>query len=53
MVICLEQGVNDLHMVQLMSLSPCHLLATLASLKSRMVYLSGAGLPSFSWKRGR
>jgi len=24
----------------------------LASLKSRMVYLSGAGLPSLSWKRG-
>jgi len=26
MVICLEQGANDLHMVQLMSLPPHHLL---------------------------
>jgi len=26
MVICLEQGVNDLHMVQLMPLPPDHLL---------------------------
>jgi len=26
MVICLEQGANDLHMVQLMSLLPHHLL---------------------------
>jgi len=26
MVICLEQGVNDLHMVQLMPLPPRHLL---------------------------
>jgi len=26
MVICLEQGANDLHMVQLMPLSPHHLL---------------------------
>jgi len=26
MVICLEQGVNDLHMVQLMLLPPHHLL---------------------------
>ena len=26
MVICLEQGANDLHMVQLMPLPHCHLL---------------------------
>jgi len=26
MVICLEQGANDLHMVQLMPLPPQHLL---------------------------
>jgi len=26
MVICLERGANDLHMVQLMSLPPYHLL---------------------------
>jgi len=26
MVICLEQGANDLHMVQLMPQLPCHLL---------------------------
>jgi len=25
-VICLERGANDLHMVQLMPLPPCHLL---------------------------
>jgi len=31
MIIYLHQGVNDLHMVQLMPLPPCHL----ASLKSR------------------
>jgi len=26
MVICLEGGANNLHMVQLMPLPPCHLL---------------------------
>ena len=40
MVICLERGANDLHMLQLMSLPP----HPLAPVKSRMVYLSGAGL---------
>jgi len=30
----------------------CHPLS-LASLKCRMVYLSGAGIPTLSWKRGR
>jgi len=34
MVICLKQGANDLHMVQLM---PVSLRSPLASLKSRMV----------------
>jgi len=27
--------------------------SSLASLKSRMVYLSGAGLPRLSWNKGR
>jgi len=44
-VICLEWGANDLHMFQLMPLPPHQLL------KSRMVYLSGAGLPMLSWKK--
>jgi len=44
MVICLEQGANDLHMVHLTSLPP----SSLASLKSRMVYLPGAGLLKLS-----
>ena len=26
MVVCLERGANDLHIVQLMPLPPCHLL---------------------------
>jgi len=30
----------------------CH-LSSLASVKSRIVYLSGAGLPGLSWKKGR
>jgi len=33
MVICLKQGANDLHIVQLMPLPPHHLFA---SLKSRI-----------------
>ena len=37
MVICLERGANDLHVVQLMPLPP----TSLATVKSRMVYLSG------------
>ena len=53
MVICLERGANDLHMVQLMPLPPYHLFNSLASVKSRMVYLSGASLPRLSWKKGR
>jgi len=42
-------GADDLHMVQLMPLPPI----SLASLKSRMVYLFGASLPRLSWKKGR
>jgi len=41
MVIYLERGANDLHMVQLMPLP----------VKSRMVYLPGAGLPRLSRKK--
>jgi len=45
-VICLECGAYG----------PTDATATpssLASVKSRMVYLSGAGLPRLSWKKGR
>jgi len=48
MVICQELGTNDLH-------GPADATATpssLASLKPRMVYLSGACLSRLSWKRG-
>ena len=48
MVVCLERGADDLHMVQLMLLPPHHLLL---QLKSRMVYPSGTGLPRLSWKK--
>jgi len=47
MVIWLDRGANDLHMVQLMPLPPHHL----CPVKSRMVYLSGAGLPRLFWKK--
>jgi len=43
-VICLERGANG----------PVDITATsssLASLRSRMIYLSGAGLPRLSWKK--
>jgi len=46
-VIYLEWGANDLHMVQLMPLPPHHLLL----IEIKMVYLSGAGLPRMSWKK--
>jgi len=39
--LCLESGAGDLHMVQVM---PCRPIV-LAPVKSRMVYLSDAGLP--------
>jgi len=43
MVICLELGANDADATATPS--------SLAAVKSRMVYLSGAGLPRLSWKR--
>jgi len=46
--ISLEQSADDLHMVRLM---PLLLPSSLASLKSRMVYLFDAGLPRLSWKK--
>jgi len=49
MVICLECGANDL------LYGPADATATpssLASVKSTMVYLSRAGLPRLSWKKG-
>jgi len=50
MVICLELGTNDL----LMGLADATATpSSVASLKSRLVCLSGAGLPRLSWKRGR
>jgi len=45
-VICLEQGADRLHVVQLMSLLP-KTPSSLASFKSRLVYLSGTSLPSY------
>jgi len=49
MVIGLERGANDLHMVQLLATATP---SSLASLKSRIVYLSDAGLPRLYWKEG-
>jgi len=48
--ICLEQGANDLRMVQLMQL-PRHLL--LIHWNPDWFNLPGAGLPQLCWKRGR
>ena len=50
MVICLQRGANDLHMVQLMPLPPP---SSVTPVKSIMVYLSGTSLPRLSWKNGR
>ena len=44
MVISLKQGVNDLHMVQLMSLPT---LSSLASLKSRMAEWFAFPVPAY------
>ena len=49
MVICLQHGANDLHMVQLMPLPPNHLLL---HKNPNWFSLSGADLPRLSWKRG-
>ena len=48
MVICLERGATDLHMVQLMWLPPPS--SFVVPVKSRIFYLSGTGLPRLSWK---
>ena len=42
----MEQGADHLYVVQLMSLLP-KTPSSLASFKSRLVYLSGTGLPSY------
>jgi len=48
MVICLERGANDLHYgLADATATP----SSLASLKSRTVYLSVSGLPRLSWKK--
>jgi len=51
MVVCLQRGANELHIAY----DPPDAIATpssLAPVKSRMVYLSGAGLPRWFWKKG-
>jgi len=47
MIICLQCGANDLHVVQRMPLPPHHLLL---HLNPDWFNLSGAGLPGMSWK---
>ena len=51
-VICLERGVDCLHMVQLMPLHP-QTPSSLTSFKSRLVLPFWYRLPRLSWKRGR
>ena len=46
-VVCLQQGANDLHMIQLMSLPPHHLLL---HQYPEWFNLFGAILPTSSWK---
>jgi len=48
MVVCLEQGANDLHMVQLLPLPPDHFLL---HYNADPFSLFGAGLPRLSWKK--
>jgi len=48
MVICLERGANDMHMVHLIPVPPHHLFTPVTS---RMVCLAGAGLHRLSWKK--
>jgi len=52
MIICLERGANDLHMVQLIKM-PLHNL--LLHYNADWCNVSGASLPvaRLSWKRGR
>jgi len=47
-VICWDRRADDLHMVLTNATATP---SSLAPVKSRMVYLSGAGLPRLSWKR--
>jgi len=47
MDICLQREAYDLHMVRLIPMPPNYLLLHQLS---RMVCLSGANLPSLSWK---
>jgi len=47
MVICLELGENDLHVVTLVPLTPRHLLL---HYNPECFNLFGAGLPRLSWK---
>jgi len=49
MVICLELGANDLHIVQLMPLLHHRLLL---HYNPDWFNCSAAGLPRLSWKRG-
>jgi len=49
MVIGLDRGANDLHMVQLMPLPPRRLLL---HINPDWFKLSDANLPRLSWKRG-
>jgi len=48
MVICLQQGANYFHVVQLIATATW---PHLSSLKSKWFDLSGAGLPTLSWKK--
>jgi len=48
MVICLEQGANDLHMVLLMPLPP--IISCFIKIQIRLTFLADTGLPRFSWK---
>jgi len=47
-VICLERGRDDLHIVQLMSLPPRHLLL---HYNWDWFNLSGTSLPRLSWRK--
>ena len=40
---CLEQGANDLHMISIWPTDVTATPSSLAPVKSRVVYLSGAG----------
>ena len=46
-------GWSEVQMICIWSADATATPSSLAAVKSRMVYLSGAGLPKFSWKNGR